>query len=206
MRVIQVPGELAYADAIGETQRGIKMLAQLDVAQIAAPPVETPNAKSGPERSVVAVQAGRRGFLVPRIALRGTPARQARIQIAKIHPEHGVIQVGTWIAIGHDHTEIGLVEHIGHCPADEQVGRFHLLIAGLADIDDAEVPAADPAGQLCPCFDLHGLPRLAQADRAREERPAVVGARAAAAELPSGEARELEYVGVLQEEITFFRE
>ena len=84
-------------------------------------------------------------------------------------------------------------------------GRFHLLVAGLADIDDAEVPAADPAGQLCPCFDLHGLPRLAQADRAREERPAVVGARAAAAELPSGEARELEYVGVLQEEITFFR-
>ena len=90
MRVRDASRVLSYADAVGEAQGGIEMLAQLGVAQVSAPLVDTANSESAPERGVIAFQSGGRGLLEPGIGFRGAPARQASVQIAKIRAHDGM--------------------------------------------------------------------------------------------------------------------
>ncbi len=114
------------------------------------------------------------------------------------------------VAVGDDDAGRRLVEHVGRRAAYEDVALVDALVGGLADAERPEVPASETAAELAAVVDVHGLAARAQAEVAREERASVLArgaaARGASAAAAAADAAELEYVGVLKEEVALLGE
>ena len=134
-------------------------------------------------------------MLKPELAFQRPISRETGISIAEVRADQRVVQIALWIAVGEDHADARLLQHIGRDSTNEEAAVFYGVEPFLLDAQNAHVPTADTSRDLGANFQIDGLSVVAQSDTARVERNTV-----------SFKPAERKYVDVLQEEIAFLRE
>ena len=155
MRVVDTTVELTNTDAVHETQSRIIVLLKLHVPRVAAPFFRCAKVESEAVGRVVTIQSRRIALLKPGFTGQTPPARQARIEVAKIYPDQGVVQIRLRVAVGHDDADVGLVQHIERRASDEKIRGIGILELVLPDIEHAEIPVADSPRQLGADIERH---------------------------------------------------
>src|SRR5690606_9340642 len=154
---------------------GAKVLAELRVAQAAAPTGVVWRAHAKAVGALVARGAFGVAFLKPGVDLDELAAGQAAVAVEEIDARERVVNGRARGPLGGDEADVRLVEQLGLRARDRRVvGRQCRADAVLAHREGTDVEAADAARDLGAGVETEQLAGARQADSPREERPAVV--------------------------------
>ena len=108
-------------------------------------------------------------LLDPRFAFERPAAGQARVEVSEIGVHQAVVEIGPWVAIGHDEADARLRQYVRCHAPNEHVAGFDAANSSCRIASVPIVPASDAAAELTAVVEIDLLAARAQADAAREE-------------------------------------